>query len=183
MGLLGPNGAGKTTTVSMIAGLLDAGSRRRARRRRGASAGDTDPTKRRIGLVPQDLALYDELSARAPTCASSARSTACPARRSTAAITSALDLVGLADRAARSRQDVQRRHETAAESCRRSAARSRHPAARRADRRRRSAEPQRHLREPRNAESAAARRCSTRPTTWRRPSGSPIASSSSITAR
>src|SRR5260370_13260623 len=27
-------------------------------------AGDTDPAKRRIGLVPQDLALYDELSAR-----------------------------------------------------------------------------------------------------------------------
>jgi ABC-2 type transport system ATP-binding protein len=26
--------------------------------------GDTDPAKRRIGLVPQDLALYDELSAR-----------------------------------------------------------------------------------------------------------------------
>jgi ABC-2 type transport system ATP-binding protein len=26
--------------------------------------GDTDPSKRRIGLVPQDLALYDELSAR-----------------------------------------------------------------------------------------------------------------------
>ena len=28
-------------------------------------SGDTDPKKRRIGLVPQDLALYDELSARA----------------------------------------------------------------------------------------------------------------------
>ena len=27
--------------------------------------GDTDPKKRKIGLVPQDLALYDELSARA----------------------------------------------------------------------------------------------------------------------
>src|SRR6266487_281394 len=27
-------------------------------------AGDTDPAKRRIGLVPQDLALYDELTAR-----------------------------------------------------------------------------------------------------------------------
>jgi ABC-2 type transport system ATP-binding protein len=28
-------------------------------------SGDTDPAKKRIGLVPQDLALYDELSARA----------------------------------------------------------------------------------------------------------------------
>jgi ABC-2 type transport system ATP-binding protein len=63
VGLLGPNGAGKTTTVSMIAGLMTAdsgevlvGGSRLAR--------DTDPVKRRIGLVPQDLALYDELSAR-----------------------------------------------------------------------------------------------------------------------
>jgi ABC-2 type transport system ATP-binding protein len=64
VGLLGPNGAGKTTTVSMIAGLvtpekgdvLVEGAR---------LSGDTDPKKRRIGLVPQDLALYDELSARA----------------------------------------------------------------------------------------------------------------------
>jgi ABC-2 type transport system ATP-binding protein len=63
LGLLGPNGAGKTTTVSMIAGLLTAdrgevlvGGSRLVR--------DTDPVKRRIGLVPQDLALYDELSAR-----------------------------------------------------------------------------------------------------------------------
>ena len=46
-GLLGPNGAGKTTTVSMIAGVQ--------------LKGDTDPIKRKIGLVPQDLALYDEL--------------------------------------------------------------------------------------------------------------------------
>jgi len=64
VGLLGPNGAGKTTTVSMIAGLLtpDRGDVLVAGRR---LAGDTDPAKRRIGLVPQDLALYDELTARA----------------------------------------------------------------------------------------------------------------------
>ena len=63
VGLLGPNGAGKTTTVSMIAGLVTPekgevlidGAR---------LSGDTDPKKRQIGLVPQDLALYDELSAR-----------------------------------------------------------------------------------------------------------------------
>ena len=64
LGLLGPNGAGKTTTVSMIAGLVtpDAGDVLIAG---GRLSGDTDPKKRKIGLVPQDLALYDELSARA----------------------------------------------------------------------------------------------------------------------
>src|SRR5262252_4847614 len=63
LGLLGPNGAGKTTTVSMVAGLLtaDRGEVLIAGHR---LAGDTDPAKRRIGLVPQDLALYDELTAR-----------------------------------------------------------------------------------------------------------------------
>src|SRR5215210_5960822 len=64
VGLLGPNGAGKTTTVSMIAGLVtpDQGEVLVG----GAPlSGDTDPKKRKIGLVPQDLALYDELSARA----------------------------------------------------------------------------------------------------------------------
>ena len=64
VGLLGPNGAGKTTTVAMIAGLVtpDAGEVRVDGR---PLKGDADPLKRRLGLVPQELALYDELSARA----------------------------------------------------------------------------------------------------------------------
>ena len=64
LGLLGPNGAGKTTTVAMIAGLVDpdAGEVRIDGR---ALRGDADPLKHRLGLVPQELALYDELSARA----------------------------------------------------------------------------------------------------------------------
>ena len=64
LGLLGPNGAGKTTTVAMISGFVtpDDGAVLVS----GAPlAGDTDPKKRKIGLVPQDLALYEELSARA----------------------------------------------------------------------------------------------------------------------
>ena len=62
LGLLGPNGAGKTTTVSMISGLVrpDSGEVLIEGRPLG---GDTDPIKHKIGLVPQDLALYDELSA------------------------------------------------------------------------------------------------------------------------
>lgn len=62
-GLLGPNGAGKTTTISILAGLLE--------RDDGvvSLAGEPmDPdathTKRLVGLVPQDLAIYPDLSAR-----------------------------------------------------------------------------------------------------------------------
>ena len=63
VGLIGPNGAGKSTTVSMICGLLraDAGSVELD----GAAVlpGQSD-AKRKIGFVPQDLALYEDLSAR-----------------------------------------------------------------------------------------------------------------------
>jgi ABC-2 type transport system ATP-binding protein len=62
-GLLGPNGAGKTTTISMVAGLIaaDAGTVTVAGQRMGPS--EVAP-KRHIGLVPQDLAIYPELTAR-----------------------------------------------------------------------------------------------------------------------
>lgn len=62
IGLLGPNGAGKTTTISIIAGLLTPTAGQVLIEGRPVS-GDTDPLKRKIGLVPQDLALYDEMSA------------------------------------------------------------------------------------------------------------------------
>jgi ABC-2 type transport system ATP-binding protein len=97
IGLLGPNGAGKTTTVSMIAGLVrpDSGTVEIEGRR---LSGDTDPNKRRIGLVPQDLALFDELTAQAnlQLFAALYDLDGAAARR---AIGEALDLVGLADRA------------------------------------------------------------------------------------
>jgi ABC-2 type transport system ATP-binding protein len=62
-GFLGPNGAGKSTTISMLSCLLE------------PSAGTANvagydvvkassEVKRRIGLVPQELALYETLSAR-----------------------------------------------------------------------------------------------------------------------
>jgi ABC-2 type transport system ATP-binding protein len=63
VGLLGPNGAGKTTTVSMIAGLLPP-DRGEVRIDGAVVRGESDPLKRRMGFVPQDLALHDELSAR-----------------------------------------------------------------------------------------------------------------------
>jgi ABC-2 type transport system ATP-binding protein len=62
LGLLGPNGAGKTTTVSMITGLLPPDSGQVLIGGKSLT-GDADPAKRNIGIVPQELALYDELSA------------------------------------------------------------------------------------------------------------------------
>lgn len=61
-GLLGPNGAGKSTTISMICGLLkyDSGEIRID----GISVKEHPiEVKRRIGLVPQDLALYANMTA------------------------------------------------------------------------------------------------------------------------
>lgn len=62
-GLLGPNGAGKSTTISMICGLLkiDGGDVRV----NGLSI-KKDPmaVKRKIGIVPQDIALYPTMTAK-----------------------------------------------------------------------------------------------------------------------
>src|SRR5579884_542058 len=64
-GFLGPNGAGKSTTIKMLTGLLaptsgqmtilgeDMADRKRARE-----------VKRRIGVVPENLALFDNLTGR-----------------------------------------------------------------------------------------------------------------------
>jgi ABC-2 type transport system ATP-binding protein len=97
LGLLGPNGAGKTTTVSMITGLVtpDAGEVRIGGE---PLRGDTDPKKRRIGLVPQDLALYEELSARA-NLEFFAALFGLRGGAAQDAIHASLSLVGLADRA------------------------------------------------------------------------------------
>ena len=96
IGLLGPNGAGKTTTVSMIAGLLrpDSGEVLIDGRR---LQGDTDPAKRNIGLVPQDIGLYDEMSARENLHLFGALYGMDRPHR-LRAIDAALDLVGLAER-------------------------------------------------------------------------------------
>lgn len=61
-GLLGPNGAGKSTTINILCGLVppDAGSARLDGHdviRQGVEA------RRSLGVVPQEVALYDELNA------------------------------------------------------------------------------------------------------------------------
>jgi ABC-2 type transport system ATP-binding protein len=62
-GLLGPNGAGKTTTISIVAGLLkaDAGRVEVAGMDFGS---DPERAKKIMGVVPQEIALYEELSGR-----------------------------------------------------------------------------------------------------------------------
>jgi len=61
-GLLGPNGAGKTTTMKMVCGLLepDKGTISVA----GRQAIGNLEVKALIGYVPQDVALYPDLTAR-----------------------------------------------------------------------------------------------------------------------
>ena len=97
VGLLGPNGAGKTTTISMLAGLV-APDRGEVRIGGERIQGDTSPIKLQIGLVPQELALFDELPAAQNLDLFGALYDLSGARlsRERARV---LELVGLADRA------------------------------------------------------------------------------------
>jgi ABC-2 type transport system ATP-binding protein len=63
-GLLGPNGAGKTTTVSCIAGLRRAASGGLRFRGRPFDPARSPADRSRLGLVPQEIALYAALTAR-----------------------------------------------------------------------------------------------------------------------
>ncbi|MGI5274496.1 ABC transporter ATP-binding protein [Nonomuraea sp. CA-218870] len=96
-GLLGPNGAGKTTTISILVGLLrpDAGV---------VLVGGTDlaadprRAKAAIGYVPQEIALYPELTGR-ENLRFFGRLFGLPRRGLAARIEEVLDLIGLTDRA------------------------------------------------------------------------------------
>ena len=61
--LLGPNGAGKTTTISVLSTLYAPTSGDAHDRRPFGHAG-ADGRPQVIGVVPQELALYDDLTAR-----------------------------------------------------------------------------------------------------------------------
>ncbi len=61
-GLLGPNGAGKTTTIKMVCGLIepDEGAVSIGGREQGVDLA----ARSKIGYVPQDVALYPDLTGR-----------------------------------------------------------------------------------------------------------------------
>jgi ABC-2 type transport system ATP-binding protein len=96
-GLLGPNGAGKTTTIRLVCGLLgaDAGTVSIAGRPMTAS---TVEAKALVGYVPQDVALYPDLTAR-ENLRFFGRLYRLGGRALTARVDEVLDLIGLADRA------------------------------------------------------------------------------------
>jgi ABC-2 type transport system ATP-binding protein len=98
-GLLGPNGSGKTTTINMISGLIPPtsgtvtimGMQVEARRTRRA-------VRQLVGTVPQETALYNELTAQA-NMAFHADLYRVPRREKAERIDTLLRLVSLADRA------------------------------------------------------------------------------------
>ena len=96
-GLLGPNGAGKTTSISMICGLLE--------RDAGDVFVDGQPlttksvaAKKAIGYVPQDIAIYPDLSAR-ENLTFFGRLYGLPGAELKKRVDEVLEIIGLADRA------------------------------------------------------------------------------------
>ena len=61
-GLLGPNGAGKTTTISILCGILKSNAGNVSILGKDWKSNSKD-IKKSIGLVPQEIALYDTMTA------------------------------------------------------------------------------------------------------------------------
>ncbi|HEX6247281.1 MAG TPA: ABC transporter ATP-binding protein [Nocardioidaceae bacterium] len=96
-GLLGPNGAGKTTTISVVAGLIPADEGSVAVAGRPMTPRQVD-AKRHIGLVPQELAVYPELTGR-ENLMFFGRLQRLDGKELTNRVAAVLELIGLADRA------------------------------------------------------------------------------------
>jgi linearmycin/streptolysin S transport system ATP-binding protein len=93
-GLLGPNGAGKTTTISVLCGLTTCDEGEISV---DGFAGGTLEAKAAIGYVPQDLALYPDLSA-VENLSFFGELYGLAGKELQARIAETLELVGLADR-------------------------------------------------------------------------------------
>src|SRR5271163_4267207 len=64
-GFLGPNGAGKSTTIKMLTGLLaPSGGQMIVLGRNMLDPRESLEAKRRVGVIPEDLALFDNLTGR-----------------------------------------------------------------------------------------------------------------------
>ena len=96
-GLLGPNGAGKTTTILMIVGVLAADGGRVTVCGKDLTT-TTTAVKSHIGWVPQEVALYDRLSAR-ENLAFFGRMQGLSGKGLTRRVEEVLELTGLGDRA------------------------------------------------------------------------------------
>ncbi len=94
-GLLGPNGAGKTTTVNLAIGLLepDSGSVELD----GSGRPSDLASRRRMGIAPQTLALYDDMSGEA-NLRFFARMYGLSGQRLAERLAEMLDMVGLTER-------------------------------------------------------------------------------------
>jgi len=96
LGLLGPNGAGKTTTVGIATGLLAPDEGRVTVGERGSPSEAS--VRRRLGVAPQALALYDALTG-AENLAFFGALHGLGGGRLAARVAEALSFVGLEDRA------------------------------------------------------------------------------------
>jgi ABC-2 type transport system ATP-binding protein len=96
-GLLGPNGAGKTTTISMVTGLLTRDGGEVIVDGQEISTTSTE-AKRAIGFVPQDIAIYPDLTAR-ENLAFFSRLYGMSGKELGSRVDEVLDIIGLSDRA------------------------------------------------------------------------------------
>ena len=96
-GLLGPNGAGKTTTIGCISGLLQPTAGRVAVMGHDVVR-DAIAARQALGVVPQELALYLDLSA-ADNLAYWGAAYDMPRNELKTRVTEVLEQIGLADRA------------------------------------------------------------------------------------
>ncbi len=140
-GLLGPNGAGKTTTISMVCGLLSRDAGQVTLQGRPLDTGTVE-VKAAIGFVPQEIALYPDLTAK-ENLRFFGKLYDLSGKELDRRMDRVLETIGLADRADERTDGLFGRHEAPSEHRSRPAERSRPVGPGRADGGRGSAEPER----------------------------------------